>query len=234
MSDFTNLSARFKAFLVHGSGLSSGTVTIGGQVCYEDDEAVQLSEFGWDTMTKPYFMKRASLTAEQTAALFPIGAKLGSRNWWIVGAVPTRVAPGLFRVDVALKGWASSKPAKVRVGASAQQQSAENIEVGADQGYPSGTIMAKVETHENLPSFSVVYLTTDASDLTETVGREDTTPAVDVPVPDTVWAYLTTFTFHWPNGWVHMGSDQDRIPGTTPPVAMVTDSFQYVREKTPG
>lgn len=234
MSDFTAFSTRVGAFLIHGGTLGSGTVTIGGQAMVEDDEEVQLSEFGWDTMKKPYFMKRASLTAEQTAALFPLGSRLGSRNWWIVGAVPVRVAPGIFRVDVALKGWASSKPAKVRVGATAQQQSAENVEVGAEQGYPSGAIMAKVETHENLPSFSVTYLTADADDLTETVGREDTTPAVDVPVPDSVWDYLTTYTFHWPNGWVHMGSDQDRIPGTSPAVAMVTDSFQFIREKTPG
>ena len=48
----------------------------------------------------------------------------------------------------------------------------------------------------------------------------------------TVWDFLTLYVWHWPQGWVLMSSEQDRLPGATP--ALVTDNYKFIRDKTPG
>jgi len=232
-----SFESRHQSFLIHSGALTTGTVTLpGGQVAYEGDEEATINEEGWDSLSKPYFMLRASLTAEQCAVMFPAGARLGTRTWWIAGARPVRVAAGFFRVDVTFKGWADvAKPAKIRVGASGEQQSAENVRAPESVGDTVGAIFAKVQTHENMPTVSVAYLVPDitASGVanTDKVGTAQD-PPVTIAVPDTVWSFLTTYVYHWPNGWVLMGSEQDRLPGSD--AALVIDSYKYVRDKTPG
>jgi hypothetical protein len=67
--------------------------------------------------------------------------------------------------------------------------------------------------------------------MTSKVGTAQT-PPVTIAVPDTVWDFLTEYVWHWPQEWVLMGSDQDRLSGTT--AALVTDTYKYIRDKTPG
>lgn len=216
--------------------LMTGGVTLaGGQNAVEDDEEATLSEEGWDSLRKSYVMARANLTAENLAAMFPQGAQLASRKWWITGARPVRLAPGLWRADVDFKGWAATKAAKIRVGSSAEQQSGENVRAPAYVGDTVGTVYAKVQTHENAPTIAATYLVEDitASGVAKTdkVGTAQT-PPVTVAVPDSVWGFLTEFVWHWPQGWVLMSSEQDRLPGTN--AALVTDSYKFIRDKTPG
>lgn len=203
----------------------------GTPVVMEEDP--NLSNEGWDTMVIRYLIQTANFTAENFAATYPIGAQLGARKWWIVGGSPRKIAPGLFTAEVNFKGYASEKPAVVRVGASADQASAANILAPAFVGDTTGAIFAKVETHENMPDISVSYLKDNVAigQMTGQVGT-NVTPPVSIDVPATVWDFLTTFVYHWPNGWILMGSAEDRLPGTT--AALVTDTYKYIREKTPG
>jgi hypothetical protein len=196
-------------------------------------EEATLTNAGWDSLEVTYAQRVASCTAEALAALFPTGARLGTRTWWLAEAKIANAAAGLFTYSVTFRGWAGSKPSKISVGAAADQSGGENIRAPQYEGDTVGAVYAKLQTHENMPTITVAYLVENTGTLTQTsnVGKA-LTPPVSIPVPATVWAMLTTYVYHWPNGWVLMGSEQDRLPGTT--AALVTDSYKYIREKTPG
>lgn len=199
------------------------------------DEEPNLTPEGWDSLTLNYALRRATLTAEELADLFPLGARLGERYWWITGAKPKQIAPGVWTAAVDLKGWAAEKPVSVKIGSSAESQSAQNILAPAYPGDTIGATFAKVQTHESAPTISVSYLvaniTAGGVSLTDKVGTA-LTPPISIAVPDSVWDFLTLFVYHWPNGWCLMGSDQDRLPGST--AAFVTDQYKFIRDKTPG
>lgn len=221
-----SLTTRHTALLIGEGTVFSSTPTL-------VDENPALSEEGWDSNTLTYAARRASLTAEECAALFPIGAQIGSRKWWITGAKPQRAAPGFWLIEVACKGWGATKPAKVKVGAAAESQSGKNVT--APNGSGGSALYASVATHENTPTLSVSYLAEnlDTVSNTDEVGKAKAIPGdITIAIADSVWTSLPEFTYHWPNGWVLMGSSQDRLPGTD--VGLVTDDYRYVRDKTPG
>ena len=217
---------RNRSIIIGTGSLMTGTLTKG-------DEEPTINNEGWDSLRITFFKRVATLTAEDAAGMFPIGAQLGSRKWWVSGAVPVQIAPGFFKIVVDHKGWAATKPAKITVGSNANQQGGSNIRAPRYVGDTVGAIYAKAETHEPMPDITVSYLVAnvDAEDQTEKVGTA-VTPPVTITVPPTVWDFLTEYVYHWPNGWVLMGSAQDRLPGS--PAALVTDSYQFIREKTPG
>lgn len=215
-----------KLSAVIGTGsLMTGTLTL-------VDEVPNLTNEGWDTLEQTYLQRRTSCTAEEAAALFPIGTRLVGRTFWVVAPARIRcLAAGWWEFKVQCKGWASAKPAVVRVSAAAEQQSAENVDI-------SGTTYAKVATHEATPTIAASYFVEDIDDTTPVVtsktvlvGREST-PPVTIDVATTIWASLTEYVYHWPNGWVLMSSDQDRLPGTA--AAWVTDNYKFIRPVTPG
>lgn len=188
------------------------------------EETPTLRDEGWDDLTISYATKRPSLTAEELAALFPIGTQLGTRKWWVVGSKPICLALGLWKAEVSFKGWGQNKPAKISAGAAAEQQSGENI------GTPDGTY-ARVSTQENTPTMRVSYLVENYTLApTDEVGRSKTPPDA-VAVAASVWDALTDFTYHWPNGWVLMASAPDRLPGTS--VALVSDDYKFIRAISP-
>lgn len=197
-------------------------------------EEAQVSNEGWDTLTQIYTTRRAALTPETTLGLFPLGSRLGSRNWWITGAVPTERAPGFWTISVTFKGWAATKPTKITVGSAADQQGGEAIRAPASVGDTVGATYAKLQTHENMPTITASYLVEDISgsnNKSDKVGTAQT-PPITLAVAATVWTWLSIYTYHWPNGWVLLSHEQDRLPGAT--AAQVTDTYKYVREKTPG
>lgn len=202
------------------------------------DESADLTEEGFDTLTLTYAMRRAALTAEHCAALFPQGSQIGSRKFWIVSARPQRVAAGFWLAEVVCKGWASNKPAKVRVGAGAETQSGKNVIAPTVPNPISPAdfeVFAAVQTRENTPTVSVSFLAEDLNTYAQThlVGRAVSLPAgISVAVAYSIWSTLSTYTYHWPNGWVLMASEQDRIPGTD--AGFVTNSYLYVRPITPS
>ncbi len=221
-----SFSDRNTSYLIGTSSLLSGALV-------KVNEEPALTSEGWDTLEVTYIKRVATCTPEDLAALFPIGARLGGRTWWIVDPKIQRAAPGFYVFTVTYKGWAANKPAKVSVGAAADQTGGENIRAPRYEGDTVGATYAKLQTHENMPTITVAYLVDNVAAQTQTgqVGKGQT-PPVTIPVPATVWAMLTEYVYHWPNGWVLMASEQDRLPGTT--AAMVTDSYKYIREKTPG
>ena len=183
---------------------------------------------GWDTLIRTFALRRPTLTPEDLAALYPIGNQIGTRTWWITGSKPQQFAPGVWLAIVDCKGWASAKPLLVKVGAVADSQSADSVTI-------AGATYAKVEVHENAPTVTVSYLVAnidaDGVDKTALVGTAQS-PPVTIAVAATGWSGLTKYTYHYPNGWVLMGSDHDRLPGCN--ATLVTDSYKYIRSKTPG
>lgn len=192
------------------------------------DEIFTPGEEGWDTLVIPYIYRAADLTPEDCAVEYPQGAQLGTRKFWIVNAVPRRATAGLWIVEVTYKGWAAEKPVKVRIGSAAEQQRGEDVTIGLAT-YP------KAQVQQNTPTITLVYLVEDAQDpaveMTSSVGTA-VTPPIDIEPPENTWPDLSDPLYHFPNGWVLMGSDQDRLPGTT--AALVSDTYKYIQPISPG
>ena len=216
----------------HASILIGPSSVLGGALVKLTEEP-SLSNEGWDTLTVTYAQRVAFCTAEALAALFPVGARLGTRTWWIAAAQISSAYAGLQIYTVTFRGWAGAKPAKITVGSAADQSGGENVRAPQYEGDAVGAIYAKVQTHENMPTVTVAYLSENVATSAQTaqVGKKQTPPTF-IQVPETVWAMLTVYVYHWPSGWVLMGSEQDRLPGTV--AALVTDTYKYIREKTPG
>lgn len=222
-----SFESRSQAILIGKGSLMTGTLT-------KVLEEPEITNEGWDTLTVTYYQRLATCTPEELAALFPVGGRLGTRKWWIVAVKSTEVAPQFWKFVVNFKGWGSTKPAVIRVGSSANQQSASNILAPSTVGDTVGAVYAKLETHEATPTVAVTYLVENIviDSLSDEVGTARTPPVSGIDVPATVWGMLTEFVWHWPQGWVLMGNDQDRLPGTS--AALVTDNYKFIRAKTPG
>lgn len=193
------------------------------------DEEFSPSEDGWDTLTETYIHVVPFLSAEDCETYYPRGTQHSSRTFWIVQSKPMRRASGLWLVEVTYKGWASLKPAKITVGSAAEQQTAENVTITGEGTFD------KVQVDQNTPTISVSYLVEDVDFETqiEFVGTEVGLPyGVYITPPANFWTYLTEYVFHFPHGWVLTGSNQDRLPGCN--AALVTDTYKYVQEVTPG
>jgi len=183
-------------------------------------EKATLNDEGWDDLSIDYTTKRPTLTAEQLAAAFPLGTRLGSRNWWVVGSTPECIASGVWKAEVRFKGWAQTKPNKISVGAAADEQSAENVTTREG-------LFAKVAVTENTPTMRVSYLVANYTTApTNEVGRAKIPPDA-VAVAASIWDTIGDFTYHYPNGWVLMSSEPDRLVGST--AALVTDTYKYIR-----
>lgn len=199
------------------------------------EEQPEITAEGFDSLRINYAMRRASLTAENVAALFPIGSQLGGRKWWISRARPQQKAAGFWVVEVDFLGWAAAKPMKVKVGTSATQSSGKDVLAPTGVGGGTATF-AQLDSFENTPTIEVSYLYEGgvSGSIAALSGRVSTnqTPPVTVDVSASIWTSLAEFVWHWPQGWVLMGNTQDRLPGTT--VALVTDSYQYIRPKSPA
>lgn len=215
-----SLTTRHTSLLI---GLSS---RLGSATPALVNEVPNITNEGWDTLTQLWTIRSATLTPEAVAALFPIGAQLGSRAWWITGAKPEERAPGFWTVLVSYAGWAATKPALVRVGSAAASQSASNVTL------PDTSVADKLETHQNTPTLTISYLKADVSSFPKTsyVGTA-LTPPVTIAVPASIWASIADAVTHFPSGWVLMGSAEDRLPGS--PAAYVTDTYQYIQTYTP-
>lgn len=190
------------------------------------DEIPQMASGGWDSLKITYYkLSETELKIEDAMLDFPTGMKLENRKFWLTGLDgPTCVVDGMYRVEATFKGIAADKPVVVSYGASAEQQSAEDVAVGFIT-YP------KIVNHENAVTATARYVIEDLSQApTDLVGSSQT--PVNAPgVGDSFWISLADPVTHFPNGWVLMGSNSEPLPGTT--VAFITDSFQFIRYQTP-
>lgn len=204
-----------------------------GDLVIDADEPTVLEEIGgtnadgWDTVTRSmvYLTTFVDALLEDFVAFAVNGYQLPGRQLYCQGMKNFKCrARGLFTWEETYLGIASNKPVVVDYDSSADQQQGENIVT------PDG-FFEHVMTHENTPTASVRYVVTDITTApTANVGRATTPPSAPAVAP-TVWTFLTKFTYHWPNGWVLMGSKTTRLPGTT--IALVEDRYQYIRPLTP-
>jgi len=225
---------RFSGSIIIAGSAAPGSFLDGTPVVLKEDP--QIAESGWDSMTVAWALRRATLTPEELSALFPTGSQYGARNWWVTGGKPVCMAPGVWTADIQYKGFASLRPAKINWGAAAEQQSADNIAIGA-------TTYAKVSTHEATNTMSVqwicpnVYATSAVP--SDHVGRaflREVDPVTGSPlaVPSLapeVWSYLTSFVYHWPNGWVLEDCQADILAGSG--AALITENYKYIRAVSP-
>lgn len=221
-----SFTSRNLGFLIGDPTFLSGTPAMLSEDC-------AITEEGWDTLTQVWAHRRAAFSAEDVATAYPTGARLGSRTFWLSSVRPRRAGTGVWTAEVTYKGWAIEKPAVIKISAAADQQQATNILAPRYVGDTVGGVYATVQTHENTPTISVLRLVEDVvtNTMTDLVGQA-ATPPVTVAVADTVWDFLTKFVWHWPQGWVLMASNEDRLPGTV--AAAVTDQYKFIRDKTPG
>jgi hypothetical protein len=221
------------SFLTRQTSYLIGTGTVFSDAPTLVDEEVDLTEEGWDTLALKYALRRATYTAEACAAHFPPGTQIGSRKFWITSAKPFRVAAGFWLAEVTCKGWAATKPAKVRIGAAADMQSGKDVTAPSPGG--GSALYADLQTVENTPTVAVTYLAENLNTTSNTddVGRPKSLPGgITVPVAVSIWTALADPIYHYPNDWVLMGSEQDRLAGTD--VGLVTDNYRYIRPLSPG
>lgn len=199
------------------------------------DEVPNITDEGWDTLSISYAFLVHTLTAETCASYFPPGRQLSGRKFWCISSRPSRAGAGIWTVEVSYKGWAATKPAKIRVGAGADQQSGENVRVPNPPPATGTSLFKKISVLESTPTISITYLKDDITpEDTLAVGCATAPPAWAQPpgVAASGWDALVEFTYHWPNGWVLMGREQDRLPGA-PNVGLVTDTYKFIRPITP-
>lgn len=214
----------------HSTYVITDALTAGGQPVFSTEEAT-INEEGFDVLRQTYHYLAKKCTPEICAIFFPTGSPLAGRKWWVTGARPVNIGVGIWRIEVDYKGWAGPKPMKVVVNSAAEQQSAEAV--AAPDGAGGGAVYAKVQTHQSVPEITVSYIVENVSMASKTsqVGTAQTPPVARQPPPN-VWTTLPVFVYHWPNGWVLTHSAENVLPGTT--VAVVTDTYKYIFDKTPG
>ena len=193
------------------------------------DEVPTRNADGWDELRVDYVVNQlnaGAITAEYAAASFPIGQQLAGRSLWAQGISGPRCWSGsLYRATVTYKGLLGTQPVVVDYDASGEVQSGQNVNV-------SGTLYASVSTRENTPTATARWISLDVDSLsTATVGRNATPPNAP-DVASSIWDYLDVYTYHYPNGWVHNTRKVSRLPGSNK--GLVVDSYQYIRDKTPG
>lgn len=228
--------------LIIGGSAEAGSFLAGAPTLLAEQPT--LTADGWDSLAATFALRCASLPAEALAALWPIGAQYGERNWWVTGARPTCVADGVWTADVDFKGFASTKPISITWGSSADTYKSTKPDPPSGMTDPDklaawANYMA-VETTEANPTFTHKYITTDVSAApseggvpTNSLGAALTAAALSQPtVGDSRWASLSKYVYHWPNGWVLMSVTADILPGTS--VALVSETYKYVPAITPG
>lgn len=216
------------------------------------DLTPRITTAGWDTATAQILIPDPALDAEGALAQFPQGTRIDpEKNWWVTAAKPTSKLPGLWFLELALKGWTGNKPCKINWGAAAQQQSAENVNAPP----PSGTgteFYPKFQGHEAGNTFTLTYPVLDVLATTaggdpivpsHLVGRSrDDSPDWTDPnnpsftigpqtVGESMWTSIADAVYHWPNGWVLADLQADILPGTH--VGMITETYNHIRPFTP-
>lgn len=194
------------------------------------------ADTGWDTMRDTYLVRDAAAGIDPIAAVasrLTRGTKLDGLNMWIVARSARCLARGIFRVEVVSMGLLSARGYKVRYDSAAAQQQASNVTVG-------GTLYASVATDESVVTADLEYVLigsvvpSNAAFLTTKTARAHTPPAPwNAAVPASQWTSLSTFTFHFPNGWVFKAAQMENLPGLET-TWLVKERYQYQYDKSPA
>lgn len=212
------------------------------------DRVPSEAETGWDTMRDRWLI-RIDAAANDPSALFSNstfqgwfarGLQVSGRTMWTVSSAPRLRAPGLFEVESISMGLLSARGYKVTYDAAGAGQTAENITNVPNPTPPGGTgTYAKLATKEADVTATFEYVNvasvipTHADFLTKDTGRAKDPPSGWAPtVPDTVWAFLTQYTYNYPNGWVFEGATMENLPGINT-VFLVREKYRYIQLQTP-
>ena len=210
------------------------------------DSVPQESENGWDSLQLT-LLHRSSTAANDPEALLsdPLYAAAGDYerganpfgDMYVVKRTPKVVGPSIFQVEVDLRGILSDRGFKVTYDNASQQQSGQNILAPDPLGSP--TTYARVQVRESQVTAVLEYPLFDVepdgfgfpteftatSDLALPFGWEPTVPA-------SIWASLTDFTYHYPNGWIFDGASIENLAGLNN-VFWVREKYIYQQPYTP-
>ena len=202
------------------------------------DRQPQESTTGWESLRDTYLIRVDSAGTDPITAVAAFeeldrGTQLAGLNMWIVSRSAKVIASGLFKVDVLAMGLLSERGYKVTYDAAAASQSSANTTIDL-------ITYAKVAAREGGVTASFEYILVgsvppdDPDFLTKFTARAKEPPAGWVPtVPDTIWGYLSVYTFNYPNGWIFEGAAMENLPGLST-VFLVKEKYVYQMEKTPG
>ncbi|NBW11974.1 MAG: hypothetical protein EBR82_28480 [Caulobacteraceae bacterium] len=182
------------------------------------EETIEQNQSSWDVLTHTYWRdyKGANRTAQQIVSDFSIGSQLGEGDFWIVKAVPTRLAANIWAATVTGYGLARSR-VKVSGAAQVEHQQHDNTAV------PGYATPQKVSVLEAAPTITVEYITTSAPN-TQLVGLAGT-PPMGYDVRDSIWTSLTEPTLNIPYGWILMDLPFDTLANTD--VSLVQEVWQW-------
>ncbi len=209
-----SLFPRHTSLLIGGSS-ASGSFLAGTPALLGEDPVLTTGD--WDTLAVTYALRRPTLTAEDLAALWPIGSQYGTRNFWVTGAKPDCIAPGVWTVAVQHKGFAATKPVAITWGCSSAPNGGHIVLVGSQ-------VIGRVPY--GIPTFTCKYITTDVSSA----------PVGMIGVPGSSlnsvwnsanpnWTTLINTVYAWPTNWMLVSMLADNIPGTS--VAMISETYKY-------
>jgi hypothetical protein len=211
------------------SGLANGASSL-------LDRAPAEAESGWDSMRDKYLYRNDAAGTDPHAAVAAFmvrGSQVSGKNMWVVSRAARCVALGIFVVEVVSMGLLSDRGDRVRYDAGANSQSGQNIAVTGE-----GTF-ANLAAQESQVTCDIEYIVTagltpdNAAFYTAAVGEAEDPPTDWKPtVKDSIWDYLAEFTYHYPNGWVLMGSSIENLPGLDT-VWLIRDRYQYIYAVSP-
>ena len=208
-----NSFARPESLLI-ASAIGSGTFLGGSETLLREEPAI--ASDSWDTLTLFSAIRRATLSAEDLAALHPMGQRLGQRTWWLTAAKPTHHSPGVWLIELNYKGWATVKPPKCSSSDTLSQRS-ETVDVAAVPPVPDSYFTDQngqnvlVPGTPGAPAYSYIrYIYERSQSYTGIVFTEDAAAVVeeDIPPPGSRLA------------WGEPSFQRDILPGTT--AGMVT------------
>lgn len=192
------------------------------------DETPNFATDGWDGLKRKYFIFDSSTNDLRTAiaAHFPRGAPL-TTNMWVTEVSGRKVAANSFLLDVDAKGLLSARGLRISTSAAVATQSAERVYT------PDNVLRNKIEVAENQVTCDISYISLGSGPQTQLTGKASTPPSAP-PTPASVWTSLADPTYHYPNGWVLMGTDSESLPGVpNTTICLVTDRYQFIHTYSP-
>jgi hypothetical protein len=126
-------------------------------------------------------------------------------NWWAANIRARRKAGNIWIAEVGCKGLLDPRGIKVRGRSSVEQQSAENV------GVPGAGTRKKVQVLESSPTVELEYISF-SEPPTRRVGLTGY-PLITPATRQSVWSSLEDPVYHYPNGWVMVDIDWEKLVG---------------------
>ncbi len=186
-------------------------------------------EHGFDTLDVVWLVdwRNVVKTAVEIAAMWPVGTRYGSADFWLRSGTPERLGGNVWRFAARYEGRISSgKPLSVRMRTTNEVFSIDSVTY-------AGHTDISANVREASPSVEIGYVLINASPPTNLVGLSGS-PAVSPSVRAGFWGSVAARAINYPFGWVFTDIDADLIAGSSPTAHYVRETWQYYHEFLPA